>query len=524
MKRSILIVVLILSSFVTAVAQERNQDWLSYLIIPTPECGMYWHTQSSFFDPLLSNPLFSLARLEQEQQKALNSNDRETLFRVMIDRSIVYANIDSVVTSQRLASEALLGLKDLFAKNRNAEFAYQIGRAFDRLQKDKEKEYWYQEACQIDSGHYLAHLALLKDPKWTKRSKSLIEGIINSNRDPVFRARVAYQYADRLSNMIGEYGLKDFFRIFSDIAESPPDSSATEKIILSQIKNIGTGFYHEDILRYVALARTLDPDNTAYALRYSAGVLMRLFFGAIGKASDKEGSPGGQSQDQLMEQLIIDLRPEVDKIRAQLLAIPISERELFPATYYCLSFAEYLLGEYQNALDSINQFIRRSPEDKYPYALHCGIVSALSRQEGASVSWQDQLVSLSKSKCAIYPTGWDCYRLGVLWHIQGYIQDSQDAFTSAAQLDPEDLRPRLALVVCALKLGEMNRANNLIKALQESSKNLGGENLACLHLLRGVMAAQVGDLAAARYWAKQAQDMDVEIPEVAEFFRAINSQ
>lgn len=507
---------------VCAAGQGMSSNVLDYLILPDPDCGLQWCYQSTFSDPLLSDPYSSLVLLKSQLRETGAITAVQTAH-LKLDAADVYFHLDSLATADRHATEAVIMLERSFARQQTAECAYLIARAHERLEKNEIARQWYERAIDLNREYYQAYFEIVDDlpfsdeaqlKRWIERTQRLAERLIRSDHDSALRADVAYQYAMMRANLIMKGGVGRFFEFAGEYVRAPKDSVAFERFMRTQVWTAMCPLCGQEIVDLLKTAVQLQPNNTQYQIVFTAAELGHLFFSSIERMKQQPDA-SSLSVQEMFDRGFSNERENILTIRSRLLQISALDRVRFPVVHLYLSLTDALLGEYHRAYETLKKYLRLQPDNQCAHAMLCGVVEMIRSAEPITARGLiDEFMTIGERKCLEYPSGPDCYRLGYLkWYV-GDLKASLNLFRLAAFLDEKNSGSRLAAAIIALKLGEVQEARVIARSLGKKGSGLGSEKeRVCYHILMAVLAAQDGDLPSARYWAEEALKLKPNLTE-----------
>lgn len=500
------------------LAQSDDAALFEFLSIPSPMCGVVWNYSSEYFDSSRANPDFSVRQLQGDFENARIKGDSLLTYRILLELAPIYESKDSAYIANRYRSQAQAGLKTLYKQHPSAEIAFLIGKTCDISDSACA---WYEEAIRWDSTYYRAYFLIVskldnftskeKLSLWTHKTTKLAERLIAESTDDVKNAEIFYELADMQAGV----GFVDtIFNVFANAlshADELDDTSKTNELFRGWMRSMFGSMCDPKRIALLERASELNPRNTGYKLNYLAAELGRIFLSTFAAANLNDSD----------EDMRVFMNTHWDKNRQQIQSILSRLEEIdratcirYPCVYYYRALAKYMLQDMKGAHWDILEYMNNSPEDPTGYAVHCGIINELAQQfPDDAGQYIGEILEINRQKCEQESTAPECYRIGTFMLLSGDPGSAVQYFESATQQDGSDVSSKIALAVCSYLVGDVEKTNRLLQAIQKDAKDLSGESLACYALLRSVMNGRNGDIDNALYWAQQAVDAESRLQE-----------
>lgn len=342
---------------------------------------------------------------------------------------------------------------------------------------------------------------------WLNRCDSVYQQMMETELNDHERAEITFQYAKMLGGIAGQAMVLGMFEAIPTVINSTSDMNE-DSLGIAFWKKLFGEVSNQQIRDLYARAVELNPQQTPYLLAFCFDELFRVFMTIIDRADEFKDNEA--NADRILQKCFNENRQTIVSVRQQLDNVPETEKKRFPAVYYYLSVADYMLGNYELALDEINIFLILMPRIRCGYDMHCGIISALiSRGSHQLDEYLEQLLYLNNQKCEQCPTDQDCFRLAYFLIIYGELPSAIQAIDLAlAHAEKQELEIVVAKAMCLYVQDEKATANSLLQVLHAKEKDMDNSCLYHYSLFRSVVCARDGDWQKAISWANKALQAD----------------
>jgi tetratricopeptide (TPR) repeat protein len=496
-----------------ALDRQKAARLSGYLLetLPPPECSFLLGMQKSDFDTLLSGNLD--IKLRACEIAAQGFGDRNPVEKADILHQA--GRLALALGYDERGERYLQAARDIYLENfddRNAtaELHTKIGRVLSALDHEEEAERYFRRAIEKDRDYYPAYLELLDGMTiWDWRQYLQLKQQCDQLLDrSVSRSRYEEKMVGELCYSYYWCGVQTLLvdMVIVLIDQGVNESVAVDSVVKDLIGKWMEAFLAPQNLELLEMAVRTDTNDVRFRGTLAAVQVGQVFYGLLDDAlSDTASLELEIEMDGLLRHLSVRAQRQSDVMnsaRCNLDWIVDNWGDDFPVVYYYYALLEMQSGDVRQADSYIRKAIELDPDDFRYHSFLCGLyVSGGGVWTGEDLRWFEDALA---RKCQDYPTGKDCYRIGVIHCVKGEYAYAESAFRASMEAEPEYLNSQIALGVVLLVQGNLEDAKSVLKPLRLSPQrkaSMSGKQLGCLYLCLGVLAEleEYRNLAAGWY-------------------------